>query len=128
MLPIHLKGMKTGNRVVLIIEDEPSIRETLQLALELEGYTVFTASHGQEGLDALTRISRPCLILLDLMMPVMDGWDFASALKGRREFSQIPIVVITAFDERVRKIEAQAIIKKPIAMEELLDTVSQYCG
>lgn len=68
-------------RSILIIEDEKAIRETFRLALEMEGYQVNEASNGKEGLEALSTMPRPCVILLDLMMPVMNGWAFIRALE-----------------------------------------------
>ncbi|MEO5970924.1 MAG: response regulator, partial [Bdellovibrionia bacterium] len=60
-------------KCILIIEDEETIRDSLQFFLEFEGYQVYSASNGREGLDILSKLDLPCLILLDLMMPVMDG-------------------------------------------------------
>ncbi|MEO5970088.1 MAG: response regulator [Bdellovibrionia bacterium] len=64
---------------ILVVEDEESIRENFQLLLELEGYSVFTASNGKESLRILKTIEKPCLILLDLLMPVMNGMEFLEA-------------------------------------------------
>jgi CheY-like chemotaxis protein len=61
---------------ILIIEDEPDLRETLKELFQLEGFKVLTASNGQEGLKALRESGKPCLIFLDLMMPIMSGWEF----------------------------------------------------
>jgi CheY-like chemotaxis protein len=61
---------------ILIVEDDGSIRTTLKLALEVNGYAVFTASSGREAIEELPRIPRHCLILLDLMVPALDGWEF----------------------------------------------------
>lgn len=113
---------------VLIVEDDEGIRETLRLALELEGYSVFSAANGQEGLDILPKIERPCLILLDLMMPVMDGWRFVEILDEDTILAAIPVVVVTAFAERAKSIHARGILKKPIDLDVLLATVKRYCA
>src|SRR4051812_23507934 len=100
---------------ILIVEDDEGIRETLVLALELEGYTVTTAGNGQEGLDVLPHMQTPCLILLDLMMPVMNGWAFAEALRADMVLAAIPVVVVTAFSERAARVtQARGVLKKPI--------------
>ncbi len=113
---------------ILVVEDEASIRDTLKLALELEGYTVFTASNGEEGLEALRRLPRPCLVLLDLMMPVMNGWEFVEALEADTVLAPIPVALVTAYGERGQGLHTKAIIKKPIDLELLLKVVKEFCG
>src|SRR5678815_2866938 len=83
---------------ILIIEDDPDIVELLQYNLEREGYAVLTASNGEVGLqDAQTR--RPGLVLLDLMLPAMDGLDVCRQLKQREETREIPLIMVTAKGE-----------------------------
>lgn len=113
---------------ILVVEDDEGIRDTLKLALELEGYTVTTAANGQEGLDVLPTMPTPCLILLDLMMPVMNGWAFAEALRADMVLAPIPVVVVTAFAEKAARVaQARAILKKPIDFDSLLRLVKQFC-
>lgn len=117
------------NKTVLIIEDDHDIRETFRQLLEMEGYGAVTASNGKEGLELLKRMGRPCLILLDLMMPVMNGWEFLAAQKGDLALANIPVVVVTAAGKsKENSIEAAGYIKKPVELQSLLDTVKQYCG
>jgi CheY-like chemotaxis protein len=113
---------------VLIVEDEQTIRETLQLTLEIEGYSVYTAENGKDGLEQLRQIPKPCLILLDLMMPVMNGWQFVEALHENTVLTTIPVVVVTAFNERTRSIRADGVMKKPVDLDALLATVKRYCS
>lgn len=114
---------------LLIVEDDEAIRSTMKMALEFENYQVFAAENGKEGLEILPKIPRPCLILLDLMMPVMDGWAFAEALEQDMILASIPVVVVTAFAEKAKTIKkVRGLIKKPIDMDTLLDLVKQYCG
>jgi CheY-like chemotaxis protein len=114
-------------RLILVIEDDEGIRETLRLTLELEGFDVITAANGKLGLDALKE-HKPCLILLDLMMPVMDGWAFADALEKDADLASIPIVVVTAVAESAKNVKlARGVIKKPVDMDVLLKIVGQYC-
>jgi CheY-like chemotaxis protein len=121
---------RNGCRSVLVVEDEPDIRASLKDALEWEGYHVVAASNGREGLAALPAMPRPCVILLDLMMPVMDGWEFAHVLKGDMELSAIPIVVVTAFTNEIdrNRFAPQAVIPKPVDLGRLLGTLERYCG
>ena len=72
---------------VLLIEDEEELREVMRDALEDDGYTVVAAREGQEALDAIPRIDHVCLVLLDLLMPGMNGWDFLDAVKTRPDFA-----------------------------------------
>ena len=81
---------------ILIIEDNDDIREALQMAIEGEGYRVFAVSNGQEALGVLKRIPGRPLVLLDMMMPVMSGWEFLEAQKANAVFGHLPVVVVTA--------------------------------
>lgn len=113
---------------VLVVEDDESIRDVFRLALEMEGYHVRTAGNGEEALNVLQSQPNPCLILLDLMMPVMNGWDFADIVKKTPSLASIPIVVVTAFSEMSNGIKALEFIKKPVELKKLLATVRQTCG
>lgn len=116
---------------ILIVEDDESIRDVLKSALEFEGYNVHTAVNGQDGLDLLPKIKKPCLILLDLMMPVMDGWTFVENITKEKDTKliAIPIVVVSAFtndkDEKLKSV--RSIIKKPVDLDQLLKQVEIYC-
>lgn len=114
---------------ILIIEDDADIRELLKLTLEIKGYTVQTANNGQEGLDILSRIDPPCLILLDLMMPVMDGWKFVEIFEKDTSLNSIPYALLTAYVENTNEIKnARAVIKKPIDLEILNSTLKNFCN
>ena len=116
----------TGN--ILLIEDDMDIRTILKDALELEGYRVCTASNGKEGIEMLPAIPVPGLILLDLMMPVMNGWEFATALETYRAYAEIPIVTLSAFSDPEKRIRANGFIKKPVDLEVLFAVVKKHCG
>ena len=108
-------------KTVLIIEDEKNIADLLELYLKKEGYTVKTAADGGEGLS-LFRTWKPALVLLDLMMPVMDGWSVCKAIRAE---SQTPVIMLTAkseTDDKVAglKIGADDYITKPFEMKEVL--------
>ncbi len=113
---------------ILLIEDEVDIRTTLKDALEWEGYRVYTASNGKEGMEILLEMPAPCLILLDLMMPVMNGWEFADALETDRAYADIPIVTLSAFSDPEKRIRANGSIKKPVDWDVLFALVRKHCG
>jgi CheY-like chemotaxis protein len=118
--------------VVLVVEDDPDIRDTIAQILQEEGYQVRAASNGQEALKLLEAGPVPKLILLDLMMPVMDGWLFrAEQQKMAPPISEVPVVVLSA-DGNVRqqavKLKANGALRKPVGIDVLLATVERYAG
>lgn len=117
---------ETPQRSVLIVEDDPAIREALQSVLESEGHTAHTAANGGEALALLRRIARPQLILLDLMMPVMSGWELLGLLRADPEFSSIPVVVVSAAPPK-GELAASRVLKKPIEVNTLLRVVEELC-
>jgi CheY-like chemotaxis protein len=119
---------RPGCKSILIVEDEPSIRETLRALLELEGYPVYTAENGREGLRLLREIPRPCLVLLDLLMPVMNGMEFLEAKNHEDAIAAIPVCVVSGVAERPTLPAISQFIKKPIEFDGLLKFVRQYCG
>ncbi len=109
---------------VLVVDDEDDIRHFLELVLRDRGYDVFVAAGGEEGL-ARARELRPDLILLDIMMPVLDGWEVLRRLKGQAETAGLPVAVLSARTEakdRARGIREGAVdyIGKPFTLQELL--------
>lgn len=116
---------------VLVVEDEPDVRETIKEILQMEGFTVVTAENGQDALNVLTEFGKPCLILLDLMMPVMNGWQFLEALKNGHQqlFASTPIVVVSAVAD-LTTVQAQyncRVMKKPANVQSLLALAHEYC-
>ena len=120
-------GMGADHRLtLLVVEDDADIRETLAEALEGEGYLVFTARHGREALDRLEFGLRPALILLDLMMPVMNGLEFLSELRTRPGFSRTPVVVVSANQGyEAEDLGAREVLRKPITLDTLFKVVSR---
>jgi CheY-like chemotaxis protein len=118
------------NESVLIVEDDPSIRNMLCLVLEMSEYRVSAAANGQEALSLLCKSDdKPSLILLDLMMPVMDGWTFARKLEENPRLKNIPLVVLTAFADRADSIpNSRGLLRKPVDLEKLMTFVETYCG
>ena len=119
---------RNASRSILLVEDEVDIRDILKDALEWEGYRVYTASNGKEGMEILPEIPIPCLILLDLMMPVMNGWDFADALETHAPYADIPIVTLSAFSDPAKRIRATGSIKKPVDLDVLFALIRKHCG
>ena len=114
---------------ILVVEDDKDLRDTLCDALELEGYQAIAAEHGEAALRHLqSGQPRPCLILLDLMMPVMDGWTFRSALLADPALAPIPVVVMTAGGRHgLPSPPAERVLQKPLRMDRLLQIVHAHC-
>jgi CheY-like chemotaxis protein len=113
---------------VLIVEDDADLREMMDQLLTLEGYQPETATNGKEALDYLKGGGRPDLILLDLMMPVMDGWEFRRRQREDPQLSQLPVVVLSALEpSRAVDLGGAAFLKKPLDFDRLLELVRKYC-
>lgn len=112
---------------ILVVEDDQDIRESVQQLLEFEGFEVHTAQNGREALEIIDHLQYPCLILLDLMMPVMNGWEFLEVQKNNNRIAGIPVVVATASEDAKAK-RANALLRKPIDVEQLLDLALRYCS
>lgn len=108
---------------VLVVDDDPDIRETLRDVIEAEGHTVVTAANGRAALEALIMGLRPSLIVLDLMMPSLSGWDVLDALRGDRALADIPVAVMSAGGARTPPSGATCFLQKPIDLDALLDVV-----
>jgi CheY-like chemotaxis protein len=119
-------------RVVLVVDDDPAIREALADLLADEGYRVVTAMNGVEALDKLREPSqaRPCVILLDLMMPHMNGHQFFAEQQQDRTLASIPIVVISADGALRQKAVAFGgeYLAKPVRIETVLEVVERHCA
>jgi CheY-like chemotaxis protein len=114
---------------ILVVEDDDAVRDALCDALELEGYRVVGAQHGGVAMQHLRAGARPCLILLDLMMPVMDGTAFRQAMLENQSFTDIPVVVITAAGpQRVANLFSTEVLHKPLQMDQVVEIVQAYCG
>jgi CheY-like chemotaxis protein len=115
---------------VLVVEDDEDIRETLVEILEDEGYHATGAANGRDALERLRSAAFPHLILLDLMMPVMNGWEFRSEQQRDPVLAAIPVVVVSGVDnvpEKAASLDAAAYLAKPIEIKTLLDLVQRYC-
>jgi DNA-binding response OmpR family regulator len=117
---------------VLVVEDDDDLRGSLTHSLQCEGYDVDEARNGREALEHLHDGKLPGCILLDLMMPVMNGWQFRQAQQEdpNRAIADIPVIVLSAVGGHVQKVEpldAVAFMRKPFDLDVLLDTIQTHC-
>ena len=118
-------------KTVLVVDDDRDIRDVLTDALEAEGYTVVTAADGQEALDWLRGGARPCIILLDLMMPKMDGIQFRTEVLNDVDLARIPVVVLSADPSAIvaaKSLNFAGSLRKPVPLEALLAAVHAHCA
>jgi two-component system response regulator VicR len=125
--------MAEVKRNVVCIEDEPEMIDLIRLILGRRGFELTGAMGGHEGLDAIRRI-RPDLVLLDLMMPDMDGWDVYQQMKADDNLKDIPVIIVTAKAQSIDKVLGLHIAKvddyvtKPFGPQELLQSVEKVLG
>ena len=119
-----------ANKKILIVEDESDILVTLQILLQSEGFDVITATDGMEALNKV-KSGSPSLIILDLMIPKLDGYKVCRILKFDERFNKIPIIIITARaqesdKEKSKEVGADYYITKPFEPEELLSKIKEF--
>lgn len=117
----------TQGKTVLIVDDDRSIRRSLHTVLDDEGYQVDEADNGLEAMRRLSEGLRPSVILLDLMMPIMDGFQFSSELCRHPELADIPVIVVTAGDDCTevrRRLTVVGCLRKPLDLDRLLATIA----
>lgn len=108
---------------VLIVDDDDGFRESLSALLSLEGYEVQEAANGAEGLARMSKSPRPEVVLIDLMMPVMDGWELVRAMKKDPELARIPSAVVSAARAPDSIPETIPVFAKPFSVDALLDFI-----
>jgi CheY-like chemotaxis protein len=116
---------------VLVVDDDGDIRDALCLVLEHNGYRALAASNGEEALVRLRADASVDLILLDMMMPVMDGWGFRKSQPDGPAFVEIPVIVLTGdgrASSKAAAIGAAGYLKKPLDLGDLLEVVARHCG
>jgi DNA-binding response OmpR family regulator len=124
---------EAAQRKVVCIEDEPAMIDLVKLILKNRGYDVMGALGGKEGLELIAKI-KPDLVLLDLMMPDMNGWDVYQQMKADSYMSTIPVIVVTAKAQNIDKVlglhiaKVQDYITKPFSPAELLKSIDRVLG
>ena len=116
---------------VLVVDDDTDIRDSLAEVLDDDGFAVLTASNGREAFEVLqTASAKPSVILLDMTMPVMDGWEFRNAQRNDPELASIPVAVFSAqpnVDTAAKSIDAAAYFRKPLSVDDLIETLDSLC-
>jgi CheY-like chemotaxis protein len=111
---------------VLVVEDDEDLRELMRDALEQNGYAVVAAEDGQDALDKIGGIEKICVVILDLLMPVMNGWEFLRQFRERPEQADVPVVVHTSAPNAAPA-GASRVVQKPVLFDRLLSIVREYC-
>lgn len=115
---------------VLLVEDDEDIRQDLAFLLEHQGHRVETAIHGQDALNKLEQLGPPCIIILDLMMPVMDGWQLRAELLRSPAWSSVPVVLLSGIadiQQEARSLQVLDYLTKPINLPRLFEMVRAHC-
>jgi CheY-like chemotaxis protein len=114
-----------NGKTILVVDDQADIRESLRDALEDEGYRVELAVNGKDALDRLPHLTPPCAVILDIVMPVMNGTEFYAAMQANPKYAEIPVVVSTS--DASRAPSGVLLMKKPLNLERLLSTLTKLC-
>jgi CheY-like chemotaxis protein len=110
------------------VEDDEDLRDMMAQMLTIEGFAATAVANGREALDYLHQAIKPHVILLDLMMPVMDGWEFRRRQQADPELAPVPVIVLSALDQsRAAPVDATAFLKKPLDFDRLLELVRDHC-
>lgn len=115
-----------SQRTVLVVDDEADIRESLRDALEDEGYAVIVAANGRDALAQLPNLRPPCAIILDVVMPIMNGAEFYAAIQADAKYADIPVIVSTS--DASRAPSGVFIMKKPLRLDRLLTALAKLLG
>jgi CheY-like chemotaxis protein len=121
-----------GAKLILVVDDDEDTRDAIRQALEAEGYEVAVAANGQQALELLRSGSIPALIMLDLMMPVMSGEEFAEKQRRDPTLARIPVVILTAGggrnEDKAASIQAVGYVRKPFTLEGLIAIARRFAG
>jgi CheY-like chemotaxis protein len=127
--PVHPISEEVEEPLILVVDDDPTVRELVVRHLERGGFAAVTARGGQEGLR-LVRELRPAAVTLDIMMPDLDGWTVLAAIKGDPELASIPVVLLSIVEEKKRgyALGAADYLVKPVGRATLVETLRNICG
>jgi len=113
---------------VLVVEDDPDVREVMMAIVESEGHRAVAAENGDEALQLLRAGLHPCLILLDLMMPVKDGWEFRAEQRTDPALASIPTIIVSAVGRQsIDALQPTAALEKPIDYDQLTRLLKRHC-
>jgi len=113
---------------VLVVEDDDDIRNAMIDILESEGYHAESATNGKEALELLRKIQKPCLVLLDMMMPIMNGREFLDKIMEDSFLAPIPVLVVSAIADKTDTEGAVGFLKKPVDIDMVMKMVDRYCN
>lgn len=114
---------------ILVVDDDPAVRQTMKDVLEIHGYHVITASDGADAINKLSEMETlPCLILLDLMMPGMNGWGFLDFQRSNANYAGVPVVLCSAYEASAKAIGIKPLLVKPVQLNSLLGAVQSFCA
>ena len=113
-----------SDQIVMLVEDEADIREPLRELLEEEGLSVITATHGQDALNQLEHCSRPKVMVVDLLMPVMNGVELVEKLRADPRYASIPVLFLSA-SSTVTPPDGTRMLRKPVALPRLIEAIRQ---
>lgn len=113
---------------ILVVEDDEDIRSAMVDILESEGYHAESATNGQEALELLHKISKPCLVLLDMMMPIMNGREFLDKIMEDAILAPIPVLIVSAIADKSDTTGAVGFLKKPVDIDMVMKMVDRYCN
>lgn len=122
--------MGHAQHTILVVDDESSIRDLLRDILAFEGHQVHVATNGHQALEQLRGGGRPCVVLMDLVMPGMNGWELAARIHADPALAEIPLVVIAAnprHADDAARIGAERWLGKPLDLDRLFATVDELC-
>ena len=128
-MPVGEGRAKPNGVRVLVVDDDADSREAISLLLEQHGYTAARADNGKAALEHLKAGFDPDLVLTDLLMPVMSGWELYAAMKGRLAWASIPIVVLAGMNPEQRgQLSVEDAFEKPTTLPVLLKRIAELCG
>jgi CheY-like chemotaxis protein len=117
------------DKLILVVEDDADTRESMRRLLEVSGFAVVCAANGKMAMACIAEMERPDLILMDLAMPVMDGWEFREVLRRYAVLASIPVIVISAqgdLPQSAASLDAAAYFRKPFEPERLLERIRLF--
>jgi CheY-like chemotaxis protein len=114
--------------MVLVVDDDEDVRDAMRELLQRKGYAVRVANDGHQALELLAITETPCVVLLDLVMPVMDGWQFLASVQSNPLLAQIPVVIVSAHAATHAPAGSVGLLRKPFGTAELFAAVASHCG